>query len=508
MASPRPWAARAARRSARLCICREVRRRPNAGTLSWVGIVLVAILMLLVCGTGALAAVGKGAQPHAHAPRLAARKRRRSRPALKFTIGPGLVASPGVAVAIQPVGLSIEYPVMAAALGTGACPPPALAAELERLGSPPIELAGASQDLTAPSGALSGQQPSWETASLYSLPASFWSQLHCLLEAAKDPLTVGLNMRTGSPAWAQQIVSEAKAAAVGPVSFSLGNEPDLYGLPNYASLDKPLPQEEAAVASLYIELAGALNTVTAGAPLVGPELALPERWRGQFPRVLKALHYQTVGVHLYPLTACATPRAVTIGGLLGEHAADAPARYHWVVEDAQAEGLPAIISEANSASCGGVAGVSDSPAAAVWAVRFVLSALQTGFREVRFHLSGNSYDPFVVRGSEVLQRPLESALVALNTWLPVGSSVHPVPVPATRDVFANAIATSSGAVTLVLDNRGSHSRALALRATTSLQVQALESTRGGLGSVTLSPQAGLVRLALPAQSILAISPLA
>ncbi len=487
-------------------------RRPNARTLWCAGVVL-ALLALLACSAGALAAgvrAGQGAREHAHAlaARVAAGGRRRSRAPLRFTIGPGLVAGAGVAVAMQPVGLSIEYPVMAAALGTGACPPPALAAELARLGSPPIELAGASQDLTAPSGALNGGQPSWEAASLYSLPAPFWSQLHCLLETAKDPLTVGLNMKTGSPAWAQQMISEAKAAAVGPVSFSLGNEPDLYGLPNYASLDKPLPQEEAAVTSLYIELAGGLGLATAGAPLVGPELALPERWRAQLPRVLKALHYQTVGVHLYPLTACSTPRAVTIGGLLGEHAADAPARYRWVVEDAQAEGTPAIISEANSASCGGVAGVSDSPAAAVWAVRFVLSALQTGFREVRFHLSGNSYDPFVVRGSEVLQRPLESALIALNEWLPVGSSVHAVAVPAHRDVLASAIADGAGAITLVLDNRGARPQPLALRSTASLHVQALESTRGGLGGETLAPAAGRVRLSLPAQSILAISPLA
>ena len=94
---------------------------------------------------------------------------------------------------MPPVGLSIEYSVIAAELGTGACPPAALVGELLRLGSPPLALAGASQDLTVPSGALTGTPASWETATLYSLPGSFWSQLHCLLSSVKEPLTVGIN---------------------------------------------------------------------------------------------------------------------------------------------------------------------------------------------------------------------------------------------------------------------------------------------------------------------------
>ena len=62
----------------------------------------------------------------------------------------------------------------------------------------------------------------------------------------------------------------------------------------------------------------------------------------------------------------------------------------------------------------------------MWGLRFGLSALEQGFDEVRFHFSGNSYDPFVVRGGQVIERPLANALVALNTWLPVGTTLHPV----------------------------------------------------------------------------------
>jgi len=73
--------------------------------------------------------------------------------------------------------------------------------------------------------------------------------------------------------------------------------------------------------------------------------------------------------------------------LLSAGAGESPAASRGSSADAGAARVPAIISEANSVSCGGMAGVSNSPASAVWAVRFVLSALKTGFREVRFHLS-------------------------------------------------------------------------------------------------------------------------
>src|SRR5262249_34919432 len=137
-------------------------------------------------------------------------------------------AQNGVHVTMPPVGLSIKYSVMAEELGAGACPPAALVGELLRLGSPPLELGGASQDLTAPNGALTGTPPSWETPALYPLPSTFWSQLHCLLSSVKEPLTAGINAERGLLSWAQQMVAGAQSAATNGLNFSLGNEPDLY----------------------------------------------------------------------------------------------------------------------------------------------------------------------------------------------------------------------------------------------------------------------------------------
>lgn len=360
----------------------------------------------------------------------------------EFTL-PLSVAHSGAQITMPPVGLSVEYPVMADDLGTGACPPPALVAELRRLGSPPLALTGDSQDLTAPPGVLSSPPPSWEAATVHSIPASFWSQLHCLLSGAGDPLDVGLNLRTGTPSWAAQMEAGAQSAATNGLEFSLGNEPDLYSLPNYVSLALPLRNAEAATVDLYLQLATAMQQAIGAAPVIGPELATAARWRRQLPRVITKLHDQTVGVHLYPLSACDGPSAVTIRRLLSPAVAEAPRSLAWVVADANAAKVPAIISESNSASCGGEQGVSDSPASAVWAVRFVLAALKTGFREVRFHFSDGPYDPFVVQGERVIERPIESSLVALNHWLGIGDSIETL--HSTRGLVATAIAGAPAA---------------------------------------------------------------
>lgn len=448
---------------------------------------------------------------------------------------------------MAPVGLSIEYPTMAADLGAGSCPSPALVSTLQALGSPPISLAGDSQDLTAPPGALSTQPSSWETATLYPLPSAFWSQLHCLLTQTHDSLTVGLNAKTAQPGWAAQMVAGAQSAVAGTqgagtetpgtpsattsgLSYSLGNEPDLYYLPNYPSLSRPAPDEEAAAVNTYLQVASTLRAAVGSAPVIGPELALPASWRAQLPRVIATLPAQTVGIHAYPLSACVTPKAVTIKGVLSTHAADEPSELRWVVADAAAAHVPAILSEANSASCGGVAGVSDTPATAVWAVRFVLSALQAGFAEVRMHSSGAPYDPFVVQGESVLARPLDSAMVALNQWLPVGATLRTlsgvrglqassIVIPATAPSTpaspgqsttpttptATTPAPGSGTTTVILDNTHARPQQVVLRGARAVRVQAFTPARAGL-SVNLASPRARIRLTVPANSVVAIMP--
>jgi hypothetical protein len=417
---------------------------------------------------------------------------------------PALAAAPSLQVTMPPVGVSFEYPTLALAMGSGSCPPPALTGELEKLGSPPIELGGVSQDAMFPEGAANPPpRGNWEGATVYTLPATFWGRLRCLLETTREPLTVGLNMRTGLSESEQLTIAAARQAATAGLEFSLGNEPDLYDLPNYAALDQPLPGAEADAVGLYLRLAAEMAAPLEGTPTTGPELARPLDWQRELPHLLATERPHIVGVHMYPLSACSNPHAVTTAGLLSESAAAAPQRLAWVVADANAAGLPAILSEANSASCGGKSGVSDSPAAAVWAVRFVLSALKTGFREVRFHFSGDPYDPFLVREGLLVARPLESALVALNQWLPSGSLLRTL--PGVRGIVASIAATPAGTALLALDNESTEMRPVVLRDTGPLTIQTLTATSAGIATQSLTPVNGRLALSLAANTVTTVT---
>jgi hypothetical protein len=458
--------------------------------------VVLTAAIAVVLGLCVFVAVA-GAQPTAPGPPPASS----SAPAVILVHGHPSGGS--VPVSMAPVGLSIEYSVLAEDLGSGPCPPQGLVEALTSLGSPPLALAGDSQDLTAPSGALSGVPSSWESATLYQLPASFWSQLHCLLAATHDPLTAGVNAQRGQLSWVEQMVAGAQSAATNGLNLSIGNEPDLYDLPDYSSLASKPSGEDVAAVNLYLQIATYLRQATGAVPLIGPELASAARWRGQLPRVIAQLQLQTVGVHVYPLTACATPRAVTLHGLLSAYAANAPGKLAWVVADANASRIPAIVSEANSASCGGVSGVSDRPAAGVWAARFVLSALKTGFREVRFHLSGGPYDPFLVRGGSVVERPLEKALVAINRWLPVGSALQSL--AGTKDLLATSVARPTGAPELILDNETSHRQTAALRSSQPVVVEALSPAYTGVRTTTLRPRHARLKLRVSPSTVLVLT---
>ena len=476
------------------------RRYLQAGRLAGTLAAALAASAMLVAGWPAAPAAAAPAAAHHKAKKPAASR-------LELTFGASLLRAPAVEVTMDPAGASLEYPVLAADMGSAGCPPPALAAELARLGSPPLQLGGVSQDQTAPPGALTAPATSWQTATLYQLPAGFWGQLHCLLASTREPLTVGLNMRTGNLAWATQMASEARAAAVSGLSFSLGNEPDLYELPNYSALDKPFAGEEAAYAALYEQLAQYLKPALGSEPVVGPELAVAARWRQQLPLVIKTLGLGTVGVHMYPLTTCRSPSEATIKGLLSQRAGNAPSRLSWVALAAHALGVPAIISEANSASCGGQPGVSNSPASAVWGLRFGISALEEGFDEVRFHFSGNSYDPFVVHGGQISERPLANAMVALNTWLPVGSTLHPVAsrTLAAAGLIAHAALRPDGSVALIIDNESPHAARVLLRGLAAGQLTLLSSVASGLPTRSVASPSADIPLAIPANAIVAVS---
>jgi hypothetical protein len=340
----------------------------------------------------------------------------------------------------SPFGLSIEYPLLERALGGGPCPPPALVATLRELGSPTIRVGGDSQDLAGPT-------PAYH----YAIPASFWTALGCLARETGAGVVVGLNFGDASLADEQATVAAAQQAIpAAQLSFSLGNEPDLYTIahiiPNEPGFLVPSFRSPPWTATRFFGEWDARRAQLGAVRLEGPDLA-GTSWRAATEAALRADPPSQVDAHGYPTVApCGKGGlSATAAHLLSPHASVGMAeKLSWLARAAHTIGRPAVISETNSASCGGRPGVSDAPVSGVWAIRYVIAALLAGFRQVRFHSDGTSYDPLVFGADgNVTVRPLGKALMFLHRWLPIGARL----VSVSHDPRVLAVTVTSPSLT-------------------------------------------------------------
>jgi hypothetical protein len=345
-------------------------------------------------------------------------------------------------VSRSPFGISIEYPLIEKALAGAPCPSPALVATLKSLGSPTLRIGGDSQDLAGPS-----------PAHHYYVAPSFWAALGCLARESGTPVVVGLNFAEGPAADALTTIAAAEQTIpAAQLSFSLGNEPDLYGfshiLPNEPGFTVPAYRSAPWTAEAFAGEWTSRRTQLGDIPIEGPDLA-GIGWRVRMARMLQSDPPVAMTVHAYPTAACGSAAAPTTAArLLTEHASvGLVEKYAWLLATAKAAQRPAVISESNSGSCGGRPGVSDQPVAGVWAARYVVAAVLAGWAQVRFHTAGTSYDAlrFEANGTVAL-RPLGHALLFLHRWIPVGSRVS----SDSRDPALLAAKVSQGAHTSVI----------------------------------------------------------
>jgi hypothetical protein len=404
-------------------------------------------------------------------------------------------AGPAVTIAADPIGLSIEYPLLERDLGGGRCPPAAFVAALAALGSPTLRIGGDSQDEVAPAG-------SAPFPGVSDLDAKLWTQLRCLERETGIAVVVGLNLASGQPAWGAGLAAQARAAIpAARLSFELGNEPDIYGLRVRWWNGRALVWS-AMPWTTYLARAKQLAArLGPGAAIEGPDLA-SGRWVAAVPALAGTLHLRTIDAHFYPLDGCRDPAAATTANLLSRRIQTKLDERVRLARDARAAGLKAVISEANSVSCGGVAGVSDEPATAVWGVRTVITALRDGFASVRFHSSGGPYDPFVVLAGRVVVRPLYLGLRALAALLVPGDRLRTIPDAAGLD--AVSLGRPGGAQTTLVSNYAATPRWVTLEASAPARVLAVIARAPTLERWRVAPSGGRVRVALPANSVVAI----
>ncbi len=223
-------------------------------------------------------------------------------------------------------------------------------------------------------------------------------------------------------------------------AFEIGNEPDIYNSKAWegginiegnapANPDHVEPANLPTVitptsfAETYQAYARALHSATPTVPLMAPALAdaTDLGW------IKTLLRYRTkslkvITVHIYPYSACAQPGQPTyptIQKILSEAATAGMARTVGpVVALAHRNKLGVRVTEINSVTCGGVQGVSNTFATALWAPDAMFGLMRAGVEGVNLHARVTAINrPFSFNQQGLQTRPLLYGLILFKRML-------------------------------------------------------------------------------------------
>ncbi|MGH2858738.1 MAG: glycosyl hydrolase family 79 C-terminal domain-containing protein [Solirubrobacteraceae bacterium] len=464
-------------------------RRPTAVTAA----AAVCLACLACLASGCASAGATGPTPVALA---RVTLRRRAPPPLRVRV---TVSSRASMVPVPPsyLGLSTEY--WALPMWASRMPLLERALALVRVpgGGPTILRVGGDSSDRSIWDPSARKLPVWA----FTLGPGWIAQARALVRRLGIRLLLDLNLITASPATA---AAWARAAQAGLprgsiVGFEVGNEPDIYSRADWRAiiaqrspgarrrLRLRLPPRLTAGGYVtdFLADAHALRDVAPAVPLAGPELANPIAHRSWVTALLAgaAGSVGLVSIHRYPYTACprlrGTPRYATIGRLLSEAATNGLATaLAPTVAAARRAGVALRLTELNSVNCGGLAGVSDSFATALWAPGALFALLRAGVAGVNIHVRASAINaPFAITARGLTARPLLYGLILFARAL--GPEARLVRVqsrhPRAANVGAWAVRVGADTLHVVVIDRGRRSLRVSLRlpATGTAAVQRL-----------------------------------
>jgi hypothetical protein len=337
---------------------------------------------------------------------------------------------------------------------------------MRNLGAGILRLGGNSQDNSCWDRAQAPHPDACEAA-LDSADLALWA---AAARASGWKLIVGLNLKQNDPAWAVREVTEGIARAIPTRDvFALepGNEPDLFGRTPY----RARPYTAADQAREFMAYARAFRAAPAARryPLAGPATCCG--WRnaedlGVFLDSAARLPLKWVTVHNYSATTC-NGQTVSIARLLSRELMarfDSEARPLATV--AREHKLPIAMAETNSASCGGMPGVSNAFAAALWGLDYSFTLAEAGFVGVSLHTSyrpggGSSYNPVDTYATQSASGGWEYRNVAEPLYYALylfarhasGARLLPVTTETGANVTAYAVSRAGGEVRVFVLNK-------------------------------------------------------
>jgi len=218
--------------------------------------------------------------------------------------------------------------------------------------------------------------------------------------AAGWKLTLGLNLKQNSPRWALSEVTQGVAKNIPAdqiLGLEVGNEPDLFSRTPARPKDYS-PKDYVKDSLGYIHAMRA-NPVARQYDFVAPAICCGWRNPQDLETILKGIgpDLKLVSVHNYTTSTCGH-KNVTAAELLSPERME---RFNdlskKLVAVAHENGLPIALAETNSASCGGMAGVSNAFASAAWGLDYMFNVARDGYVHINFHFSyrtgGSAYNP-------------------------------------------------------------------------------------------------------------------
>ena len=311
-------------------------------------------------------------------------------------------------------------------------------------------------------------RPSW---ALGVLEAGNLRELGSLAAESDWHILLTLGLGHYEPEAAAREAAAAKAALGEWLeAIELGNEPNSYAVHGLRSQPWSFVQYDEQVSAYR----GAIEALAPGIPLAGPDVSgssAYESWGlGEAVDVRPAL----LTGHHYPL-GCKQQPPPSIARLLSpqiRQLEERSLRRYLLV--AQESGIPFRMDEANTVSCGGVPGISDTFASALWAVAYVTRAMSMGASGINLEGNPNNCVGYTLLCAPTAEAAASGELQAQPEWYAllltkalIGERPLPtrMTAPARPDVVVTSFLAGDGTLHFVVvddDLPGAHGAAVAL----------------------------------------------
>lgn len=320
-----------------------------------------------------------------------------------------------------------------------------LIALFRRLGAGVLRIGGGSVDRLLWTASASGTHAQISSTNIKDL-AGF-------LQATGWLCLYAINLATSTPALAAEEASFA-ASTLGSnlLGIEIGNEPDEYGVAGNYFAGNWTFQEFLSRWDLF---RSAILQAAPHVPITGPATGGGNHistWTLPFGQAVTPSELTLLTQHYYRASGASS---TSTASFLISPDTQLTTDLATLKVGAQQLGIPYRISECNSFSNGGAAGVSDSYASSLWVIDFLFNAALGGATGVNMHGGGNSpgYTPIADDSGAVIEARPEYYGLLLFSLAGSGTLLGTQLSAGSVNVTAHALRTSSGGLKLMVVNK-------------------------------------------------------